>query len=293
MEFSDYMKEKTLLIEQCLEKLVPKQAGPYEDLFLAARYSLMNGGKRIRPLLTLAVCEALSGSVEAALHPACAIEMIHTYSMIHDDLPCMDDDDFRRGKPTLHKVFPEWMAVLAGDFLLTHAFQVLADAPLLSAEQKVALTGVFARGSGGQGMIAGQVMDLKAEEMEIRLEQLQEIHRCKTGALITAAIESGAIIANAEAAVCNALKEFACDLGLIFQIADDILDITQSEQKHGRAVASDVVNGKATYATLLGIEKSRDIVRGLLRSAQKKLESIPFDTQKLLEFAVLVADRSL
>ena len=179
-----YLEQKKILIENELDKLLPENSKPYSQLFHSARYSLLNGGKRIRPLLVLATCQSLGGNENAALIPACAIEMVHTYSLIHDDLPCMDNDDFRRGVPTSHKAFSESFAVLTGDFLLTQAFQTLSKAPFLSSDQKVHLIELLSTYSGGDGMVGGQVMDIESEKKTLDLPSLNFLHRCKTGALL-------------------------------------------------------------------------------------------------------------
>jgi len=276
-----FLKENLLLIESHLDTLVAEQATPYAHLFQAARYSLLGGGKRIRPLLTLAVTQALQGSCNAALQPACALELIHTYSMIHDDLPAMDDDDFRRGKPALHKAFPEGHAILTGDFLLTYAFEVLTSAPHLTATQIVELTAVLAKSAGGHGMIAGQVMDISAENQAINLEEVTQIHQTKTGALIACAVEFGAIIAESTPSERLLLKQFGEEIGLAFQILDDILDITSSYLKHGQAISSDLKNKKATYATLLGVEKAQKIAQMHLDSAFEKLNCLSLNADLL------------
>lgn len=240
------MKTRSLskeeLIESELQRLVPEQQLPYNRLFQAARYALFSGGKRLRPLLTLLTCELLGGDLAKALNAACAVECVHTYSLIHDDLPCMDDDDFRRGKPTLHKAFDEGLAVLTGDYLLTLAFDILAIAPNLSPEQKVAMTACLAKAAGGHGMIGGQVMDLAETEIE-NPTALQLIHRLKTGALITGAIECGAIAAEAGQNQIDKLKKFGQNMGLAFQIVDDLLDSDQGAlgRAEARARAEDLL----------------------------------------------------
>lgn len=279
--FSTPLSHHLELIEETLSRLIPEEALPYHRLFQAARYSLLGGGKRFRPLLALAVCKALDGSIQTALEPACAIEMVHTYSMIHDDLPCMDNDDFRRGKPTLHKAFPEAHAVLAGDFLLTQAFKILARAPGLDAERKIRLINVLAEGAGGHGMIAGQIMDMEAAHQVIDLDRLRHIHHCKTGALIAASVAFGTIIGNATEEQAGILEKFAVDLGLMFQVRDDILDATSSIQKHGREVSSDVINGKATYVSLLGLESSRHLMEDLSENVRCCLRALACDTAEL------------
>lgn len=291
MDLNTYIKEKGGLIEKQLDKLIPEQEVPYKILFQAARYSVLGSGKRLRPILALATTEMLGSPIENALVPACALEMVHTYSCIHDDLPCMDNDDFRRGKPTLHKAFPEGHAVLAGDFLLTYAFEILANAPKLSAEQKTRLIAILANRSGGAGMIAGQVMDLEAEGKTISLEHLQHIHNAKTGAMIAASIEFGAVVANAPKEHLTTLTQFGQDIGLAFQIIDDILDVTSSEKKHGHKIASDLKNGKATYVALLGLEKSQTAAQALFEKAICKLRALPYSTDLLEELAQLIVHR--
>lgn len=291
MDIEQYLQSKRRLIDHQLDILVPENDAPFNQLFKAARYSLLGNGKRLRPILALATCETLGGSEEMALAPVCALELVHAYSLIHDDLPCMDNDDFRRGKPTLHKVFPEGHALLAGDFLLTFAFELLATAPRLTNEQKVKLISILAQKSGSQGMIAGQLMDIEAVEKEISLDLLRYIHQFKTGALITASVEFGAILANASEIQMNILSQFAKEIGLAFQIIDDVLDVTSSEQKHGKTVASDVINKKTTYVALLGLEQSRSTAIKLLESAVHKLKQLSLNTSLLANLAKMIVHR--
>ncbi len=291
MTLDQYLQAKASLLELQLEKLVPEQPLPFNQLFLAARYSLLGGGKRLRPILTLATCEALGGDELAALIPACALEMVHTYSMIHDDLPCMDNDDFRRGKPSLHRAFPEGHAVLAGDYLLTYAFETVASAPHLTSQQIVSLVSILAKKAGGEGMIAGQVMDIEASHQILSLDLLENIHHYKTGALMATAVDFGAIIAGSTEKERQTLNQFANEIGLAFQIVDDILDITASEQKRGQTIASDISNGKTTYVTLLGLEKSLETSEKLLQSALGKLASLSLKTNRLAEIAVRLVHR--
>lgn len=250
--------------ERHLQMLVQEREGPYADLFKAARYSLFSKGKRLRPLLLLTTVEVLKGNLERALQPACALEMIHTYSLIHDDLPCMDNDDFRRGKPTLHKVFPEWQALLAGDFLLTYAFEVIATSPGLHAEEKLKLVHLFSSKAGGEGMVAGQVIDLLGSALTV--EHLQEMHHLKTGMLVQAALEAGALLATKEERVASELKQFGQKIGLAFQIIDDVLDAAEEE---------------VNYATLLGPEKAKASALTLLESAKEHLRTLQLHQSKL------------
>ena len=291
MDIKQYLQSKQRLIDQHLDRLVPEKDVPYNQLFKAARYSLLGRGKRLRPILALATCETLGGLEDVSLTPVCALELIHTYSLIHDDLPCMDNDDFRRGQPTLHKVFPEGLALLAGDFLLTFAFELLACSPGLTNEQKVKLMKILAQKSGSQGMIVGQVMDIEAVEKEIDLDTLRYIHQHKTGALITASVEFGAILANASENQINILNQFSKEIGLAFQIIDDVLDVTSSEQKHGRTIASDVINKKATYVMLLGLEQSQKTAFKLLESAINKLKQLSLNTSLLANLAETIVNR--
>lgn len=278
------IQDKCKLVETRLDQLVAEKNVPYNNLLGAARYSLLAGGKRLRPILTLATAETLGCNLENALDPACALEMIHTYSLIHDDLPCMDDDDFRRGKPSLHKAFPEGHAVLAGDFLLTFAFEVVAHAPFLSSEQKVELIHLLAKNSGAEGMIGGQVMDIESEGKTITFEFLREIHARKTGALITAAIECGGIVAKASAEHREILRQFGHEIGLAFQIIDDILDVTSNKN-------SDIKNRKATYVTLLGLEKASALADIHYQAALEKLEKLPYNTSILSGLAEFVVQK--
>ncbi len=289
--FSAYLTTNQQKIEKELAKLVPAKKGKFSQLFEAARYSLLNGGKRLRPLFTLATCECLGGNLEAALTPACVIEMIHTYSLIHDDLPCMDDDDFRRGQPTLHKVYSEGYAVLVGDFLLTDAFRLLTQAPYLNAEQKLDLIQLISSCAGGEGMIGGQMMDIEVQNQPLDLPSLNILHHYKTGCLIQAAVQCGGIVAQANSPTLQILKDFSLKLGLAYQIVDDILDVTMSEVKHGKEVSSDLSNSKTTYATLVGIEGSYKIVQDLLKLALEKLNHLPGNPSLLIELAHLITER--
>lgn len=279
----EFLTENLPVIENHLDSLLAEQQTPYAHLFQAARYSTLGGGKRIRPLLTLAVTHTLQGNLQSAIQPACALELIHTYSMIHDDLPAMDDDDFRRGKPSLHKAFTEGHAILTGDFLLTYAFEVLSTAPYLSAHQALELVFLLSKNAGGHGMIAGQVMDINENKHLLDLDDVTLIHQTKTGALIAAAIEFGAIIANSSPTERLLLKQFGQEIGLAFQILDDVLDITSSKTKHGHALSSDLKNQKSTYATLLGVERAKEIAELKVQSALSTLSSLECNVSLLTE----------
>ena len=262
------------LLDQRLHVLIHGSTTTYPDLFAAADYSLNSGGKRLRPLLTLLTCLMLRGPLEGVLTPACAVEMIHTYSLIHDDLPCMDNDDFRRGKPTLHRVVSEGLAVLTGDYLLTRAFEVLAQMPLLRAEQKVALMTVLAGAAGGHGMIGGQVLDLTQDPTQPALARLEEMHKLKTGALFSAAMECGAIVADASAAERRRIRQCGQQIGLAFQILDDMLDVTDSMAKHGRTTSGDQDKQKYTYVTALGMEGAERQAQEVTQDALEQLRAV-------------------
>lgn len=293
MEIQEYLKDKIIAIDAKLDQLLPETPGPLLKLYQAARYAILGKGKRIRPMMTFAVCELFDFDDSAALIPACALEMIHAYSLIHDDLPCMDNDDFRRGQPTLHRVFPEGHALLTGDFLLTYAFETLSKAPLLSCEQKIQLVATLATRSGSRGMVGGQAMDIEAAESPLELSTVTQIHQWKTGALLTAAIEFGGIISGASSKQMGVLSAFGNDIGLAFQIIDDIQDVTLSIQKRGRSTPSDVMNKKTTYATLLGLDQSKQIAIQLFDSAIKKLNELNLNSTRLIQLAEYIIHREV
>lgn len=262
------------LIEQHLEALLE----PFKteaSLWQAARYAVFSKGKRLRPQLVLAAVDAFGVPPGPAINPACAIELIHTYSMIHDDLPCMDNDDFRRGLPTLHKAFDESTALLAGDFLLTLAFEVLSHSPDLHNDQKLELIRILSKSAGGAGMVGGQQKDLEAGESTFSRASLEEIHDKKTGALIAACFEFGGVIAGANAKMLSNLKEAGKTLGLAYQVMDDIIDETNSFAKHGKQMSSDRANGKCTFVTLLGLEKAKEEAEALLSRALFLIQQLP------------------
>jgi geranylgeranyl diphosphate synthase type II len=262
-------------IENQLRQLVSQSDDlPYSPLFFAARYSLLAPAKRLRPLLVLAVCESFGVAQDHALIPACAIEMIHTYSLIHDDLPCMDDDDLRRGKPTLHKVYPEWHALLTGDFLLTYAFEILSSAPHLDSDQKLNLVSSLAKHAGAHGMIGGQMIDLLSEGWAIDWKILEQMHRGKTSGLIIAALEFGGIISRVPSQDLDLLKQAGSAIGVAFQLIDDVLDYTGAQEELGKTIGSDYERAKATAVSLLGIEEARTKAESLLQAAKKKLNNL-------------------
>ena len=230
---------------------------PQKELIDAMNYSLEAGGKRVRPALVYAFCEALGGSLTSAIAPACAIEMIHTFSLIHDDLPAMDNDDFRRGKPSCHKKFGEAMAILAGDALSVLPYEIIADSPDLTADQKVLIISVLANSVGRDGMIGGQVIDMLNEERsDVTEEELRNMYRCKTGQLIAVSCVMGAICADASRETLRSAAEYGLRLGLAFQIIDDILDVTSTQEELGKPIGSDERENKTTFVTLFGLEKA-------------------------------------
>lgn len=236
----------------------------------AARYSLLAGGKRVRAVLCMAACELLDGEAPQAAQLACAVEMLHCYSLIHDDLPCMDNDDYRRGKPSCHKAFGEATALLAGDLLLTEAFEVIAAAPV-SETARVRASAALAHGAGNAGMVLGQELDLRYESQPVGEETLRLVHRNKTGALINAAIQMGAAAAEGGEEDCRRLEQFAYDLGLVFQIVDDVLDVTSTSEELGKPVGSDAENNKTTFATLYGPEGAMELAQKINAEACGRL----------------------
>ncbi len=293
MEVKDFIQTRASTVTARLKELLHTKEPFAKDLFEGGAYSTLGPGKRLRPCLLLSILNTLGIPEGKGLDVACALELIHTYSMIHDDLPCMDDDDYRRGRPTLHKTIGEGQAVLVGDFLLTYAFEVLTNAPNLSAEQKVALIQVLSARSGALGMIGGQGLDLKAEDAPVDLKELQQIHLLKTGALMVAAVEMGCIVANACPKTTSSLVTFAREIGLAYQVMDDVLDVTAGLEKHGRLEGSDKINGKTTYVSLLGLEEAKRQVQLHFEMAKGALESLRQETTLLLHLARAMTHRSL
>lgn len=272
VNFKNYWNQKQKKIEQTLTRYLPKETTKPSTIHKAMRYSLFAGGKRLRPILCLAANEAIGGKLENAIPLACAVECIHTYSLIHDDLPCMDDDDLRRGKPTSHKVFGEGMAVLAGDALLTIAFELAAKSKGSSRYSAADILAELAHASGSLGLIAGQVADLEGEGKKIDPNELLYIHEHKTAALIASSIKLGAMSANATPDQLKRLTRFGKNLGLAFQVIDDILDITQTSEKLGKSAGKDLTAQKATYPALLGLEKAKAEAARLTKLAMNELK---------------------
>lgn len=270
-EFDNILKNDIRKVENSLLSYLPDAKDGQYQVAEAMKYSLINGGKRIRPVLALEFARACGGSRDDCLPLACALEYIHTYSLIHDDLPCMDNDDLRRGKPSCHKQFDEATALLAGDALLTHAFEIVSEADDLSDDKKVMATSLLAQNSGVTGMIGGQVIDILFEKGNPTLKDLLTVYKLKTGALISAACLMGCISAGADSNQLAAASKFAYSLGIAFQIQDDILDITGDEKKLGKPVGSDAENSKTTYAAVAGMDKAKQDVKRLTENAVKQL----------------------
>lgn len=268
---NEYLQQQKAAVEQALDRSIAI-ARP-EKIYEAMRYSLLAGGKRLRPILCLATCELTGGTEEMAMPTACALEMIHTMSLIHDDLPAMDNDDFRRGKPTNHKVYGDDIAILAGDGLLAYAFEYVAtQTKNVAPENILRVVACLGRTVGAAGLVGGQVLDLESEgKTDITAETLSFIHTHKTGALLEASVVSGAILANAKAEDIGRLSQYAKDIGLAFQIIDDVLDITATDEQLGKTAGKDLQAQKATYPSLWGLEKSQQKARELVDNAIAQL----------------------
>ncbi|MBS6882346.1 MAG: polyprenyl synthetase family protein [Clostridiaceae bacterium] len=277
MTFSEQMKANIAQIEAALAQYLSRETGEgYDRIFEAAKYSALAGGKRLRPVIVLAFCRLCGGEADKAMPFACALEMIHTYSLIHDDLPCMDDDDLRRGRPTCHKAFDEATAVLAGDGLLTAAFETAAAAKGLDAEAVLRCVRILGREAGMNGMIAGQVLDLGAEHRRISLDALNLLQSLKTGCLLRAACELGCTAAGCtDARTLEAAREYGEKLGLAFQIQDDILDIEGDARMLGKTTGKDARDEKSTFPALLGLEACRALADRLTGEAVAALDGLP------------------
>jgi geranylgeranyl diphosphate synthase type II len=278
MDLKTYLKEKRGIVDEALEAILPGPEGPAADIIRAMRYSLFAGGKRLRPILCMAGAEAVGGNEQDVLPVACALELIHTYSLIHDDLPVMDDDDMRRGKPTSHKVFGEAVALLAGDGLLTEAFRLMTQMNSKKGVEPALLLdviGLIAHAAGYEGMVGGQVVDIQSEGKEIDPSVVNFIHAHKTGALIAASVSSGAILGGGDENQVKALSAYGQNIGLAFQISDDILDIEGDSEQLGKNVGSDAKLGKITYPLVLGLNRSKDVQKEMVEKAILCLK--PFD----------------
>lgn len=289
---SSYLEESRKLVERALAGSVPSASARPATIHRAMRHSLLAGGKRLRPILTLAAAEACgSKDPSHALLAACAVELIHTYSLVHDDLPCMDDDDLRRGKPTCHKVFGDGIAVLAGDALLTQAFGLLAEVKPSTRYPLSRLLAETAEAAGSLQLIAGQVADLEAEGRKLSLRDVRFIHERKTAAMIVLSLRLGAMVADATPRDLKALTDFGKALGLAFQILDDILDVTQPSEKLGKSAGKDLRAAKATYPAVLGVEAARKEAEKLTRSALMALTPLGSRGERLREIAESLLQR--
>ncbi len=290
-----YLQEKIAIVEEKLLPALEKEGVPAK-LYESMSYSLMAGGKRLRPILVLAALEALNIPIERGFPFAVALEMIHTYSLIHDDLPAMDDDELRRGKPTNHVVFGEATAILAGDALLTRAFGLLADAylkdPFVKPETALRLIQEMSRRAGAAGMVGGQMADIEGEGQQLSLEELEFIHQHKTGDLLIAALLGAGYLAEANEVQLKALNQYGICIGLAFQIQDDILNVVGSVEELGKAVGSDADRGKATYPSLLGLESSRNRLRSLIEEAKQVLDEAGLGGSALTALADYVMERT-
>ena len=293
MNVASYLASKKEKIDRTLDTILPKPDEYPEIIHRAMRYSVFAGGKRLRPILALASAEAVGGKEEEILPIACSLELIHTYSLIHDDLPAMDNDDFRRGKPTSHRVFGEAIAILAGDALLTLAFEQLAAVPedLVPPERKIKVIKEIASASGSRGMVGGQVVDIESEGKKVNLPTVTYIHQAKTGRLITASVRIGGIVAGATPSQLDALSVYGENVGLAFQIIDDILDITGSKEKLGKEVAKDAVRGKATYPGVVGIAEAKKRAFEAAEEAIKALSQFGEAARPLREIAKFIISR--
>ncbi|WP_085991944.1 polyprenyl synthetase family protein [Oceanobacillus senegalensis] len=289
-KIQDYITEYRGLIEKELTESLRKLSIP-SQLKESMLYSVQAGGKRLRPILLLSSYQVYDGNYNKAMSSSIALEMIHTYSLIHDDLPAMDDDDYRRGKLTNHKQFDEATAILAGDALLTYSFEVVADDPNLTEQQKVEIMKMLSICSGPKGMVAGQFLDMEAEDREITLEELEQIHVQKTGQLLEFAIYAGAFLGGASREQLEHLKDFAYYLGLIFQVQDDILDVTGDEQKLGKPVGSDEGNEKGTYPKLLGLKGAMKQKEKYVEKAYQALRKAEADHSYLMELTDYFSNR--
>jgi geranylgeranyl diphosphate synthase type II len=297
LNIDDYLKERARLVEEALAQRVTETHGPYARLREAMRYSLLATGKRLRPILAIAASEAVGGSISDAMDFACAIEMIHTYSLVHDDLPCMDDDDLRRGRPTNHKVYGEAVATLVGDGLLTDAFKVLAATGIEKNDGRASLVvetiAELAEAAGSSGMVAGQVIDLLSEGRRITRTELEDLHRRKTGALFVAAVCGGARLGGASHAQVAAMREYGRAVGLAFQVVDDLLDIESSTADIGKRTNKDAAHGKNTYPSLIGAARSRELAVELKAQAHRALAHFDQRAEPLRLLADYAVERKL
>lgn len=293
MEFETALAAKARLIDQALDQYLPPELAPPGVIHQAMRYSVLSGGKRLRPALVLGAAEAVGGRPEDVLLAACGIELIHCYSLIHDDLPAMDNDDFRRGRPTNHKVFGEAVAILAGDALLTLGFELLARAGMAAASPAAGLRVLVevAQAAGTEGMVGGQVLDITGQEVSAGAELVEQIHRRKTGALFAASVRTGAILCGASEEQLAALNEYGRAVGLAFQIADDILDVVGEASKLGKPVGGDAQKRKLTYPGVFGLPAARERAKAAAAEAVAALRKFGPEADFLRGVAQFVINR--
>jgi geranylgeranyl diphosphate synthase type II len=291
VDMKEYLKANAQMVEDRLNELLPDAVVKPDAIHRAMRYSCLGGGKRLRAMLAMEACAAVGGNREAALDFACAIEMIHAYTLIHDDLPAMDDDDYRRGKLANHKVFGEGIAILAGDALLTYAYEVLSSMAGVDSKAALRIINEVSTACGSQGLIGGQVVDLESEGQEIDLLTLEYIHRHKTGKLFSAALRGGAIIGGADEDVLAELSLYGENFGLAFQITDDILDVSGDIAKLGKATGADLRKGKSTSVSLLGLEEAKLLAEQSVDKCKRYAAKLPGKEHYLAELAEYVLKR--
>ena len=294
LDLKEHLKEKKRLVDKFLDDYLPKADVHPNALHEAMRYSLFAGGKRVRPILCIASCEAVGGDIDTVMPVASAIELIHTYSLIHDDLPAMDNDDYRRGRPTNHKMYGEAIAILAGDALLTLAFDLLSDKGLnkrLDSDSLLSIIKRLSSASGSAGMVGGQAADIQASGKEVNLPEVEYIHIHKTGALIRASVCIGAIAGNASKDALSALTRYGEAIGLAFQIADDVLDIEGSKDEIGKDVGSDIAKEKVTYPSVIGISESKKLAKGLIDKSIEAISTLGDKAEPLREIARYIVER--
>jgi geranylgeranyl diphosphate synthase type II len=294
MDIKAYLQRKRVIVDKALKDTFPKPEGDTADIVAAMEYSLFAGGKRVRPILCMAAAEAVGGVETDVLPLACALELIHTYSLIHDDLPVMDDDDLRRGKPTSHKVFGEALALLAGDGLLTESFRLMARMDIKPGLDPLCLLraiGIVAEAAGYQGMVGGQVLDIQWEGKDIAPSLVGHIHRRKTGALIAASATAGAVVGGGNEEEIGKIEEYGAKIGLAFQIADDILDIEGDTKTLGKTTGVDEKRKKITYPAAIGIEPSKSLAKQLIEEAVNALASFRVEADPLKYLAWYIIER--
>ncbi|MFR3071779.1 MAG: polyprenyl synthetase family protein [Paeniclostridium sp.] len=294
MAFKEDLKTKSAYIEILLNEYMPKEEGYQKTIFEAMNYSLSAGGKRLRPILTLEACKLVGGNEKDAIPFAAAIEMIHTYSLIHDDLPALDNDDLRRGRKTNHKVYGEAMAILAGDGLLNYAYEIMLKESIRKDDSNKYLKAIneIAKASGIYGMIGGQVVDIESEGKSISMDKLDFIHMNKTAAIIIGCMRAGAIIGGASEIQLENITKYAKNIGLSFQIVDDILDVVGDEAKLGKKVGSDIENHKSTYPSLIGLDESKKVATDLIKEAKDSIRKISGESRFLEDLADYIISRN-